>query len=190
MVRSEPRPFHGNRGRSGPGPPHCSPFPGWDSFQSNPLEFQEAYVSTSELEPRLRQDLTTARKARDKTRTLLLSTTLAEVKNAEIAGGAPLDDDGVVQVLTRAVKRRRDACEQMRAAGREELASREEWEAEALGEYLPKALTEAEVRQQIRTLVSDGASSMGDVMSRLMPILTGRFDGKQASRMVREELEA
>ena len=146
-------------------------------------------MTTSDLEPRLRQDLTDARKARDKARTLLLSTTLAEVKNAEIAGGSPLDDESVIQVLTRAVKRRRDACEQMRAAGREELASREEWEAETLGEYLPEALTEAEVRQQIRTLVADGASSMGDIMSRLMPTLKGRFDGKQASRMVREELE-
>lgn len=147
-------------------------------------------MSISSLEQRLRQNLNDARKARDKARVLLLSTTLAEVRNAEIAGGSPLDDEGVIQVITRAVKRRRDACEQMRAAGREELASREEWEAGVLGEYLPEPLTEEEVRQQIRTLVASGAASMGDVMSRLMPTLKGRFDGKQASRMVREELGA
>lgn len=147
-------------------------------------------MSTVGLEHRLRQDLNDARKARDKPRTLLLSTTLAEVRNAEIAGGAPLKEDDVIQVLTRAVKLRRDASEQMRAAGRDELADREAWEAKALGAYLPEALSAEEVRQQIRALVADGASSMGEVMARLMPTLRGRFDGKEANRMVKEELEA
>ena len=147
-------------------------------------------MSTSALLERIRLDLNAARKARDKARTLLLSTTLAEMRNAEIDGGAPLDDDGALAVITRAVKRRRDAAEQMRAAGRDELAVREEEEAEALGAYLPAALTEEDVRARVRDLVDAGAGSLGEVMSQLMPSLKGRFDGKQANRIVREELGA
>ena len=140
------------------------------------------------LKDRLRSDLNGARRDRDKARTLVLSTTLAEVRNREIAAGAPLDDEGVRGVLAKAIKQRKDAAGQMRKGGRPELAETEEAQARLLQGYLPPELTEDDVRGFVREIVEGGASQIGAVMSALMPRVRGRFDGKTASRIVREEL--
>lgn len=91
-------------------------------------------------------------------------------------------------VLARGIKQRRDAAEQMRSGGREELARHEEEEAEVLSGFLPPGLSEEEVRAIVRTIVAEGPAEMGPVMGRLMPRIRGRFDGKEANRIVREEL--
>lgn len=143
---------------------------------------------SSELKQRLQTDLNAARKDRDKDRTLVLSTALSEVRNKEIDSGGELDDDGVIQVISKAIKQRKDAAEQMRDAGRGELAANEEAQAEILQAYLPEQLTEDEVRAMVREAVAEGADQMGPLMGRLMPEIRGRFDGKEANRIVREEL--
>lgn len=142
----------------------------------------------SSLKTRLQDDLVQARKGREKLRTLVLSTTLSELRNHEIDAGKEATDEDVLAVVTRAVKRRRDAADQMRAGGREELAEKEETEAEMLAAYLPAALTEEEVRSIVREIIAGGATEMGPVMGQLMPRLKGRFDGKEANRIVREVL--
>ena len=136
----------------------------------------------------LRADLAAARRARDKFRTLVLSTTLADVRNREIELGTPLDDEGVQGVIARAIKQRRDAAAQMTAGGRPELAEKELTQAAVLRDYLPPELTAVEVRDMVREIVAEGGRHMGAVMSRLMPRIRGRFDGKAASAIVREEL--
>ena len=143
---------------------------------------------TAPLKEKLQADLNAARKAREKLRTLVLSTTLSELRNREIEMGGEADDAEVLGVLTRAVKRRKEASEQMRAAGRDELADREATEAEILSEYRPEGLSEEEVRTMVRELMEEGTTDMGPLMGRLMPRLKGRFDGKEANRIVREEL--
>lgn len=143
---------------------------------------------SSPLKRRLQADLNDARRSRDKLRTLVLSTTLSEIRNREIDLGGEADDDEVIQAVSRAIKQRRDAADQMRAGGREELARKEEAEAEVLAGYLPEGLTEDEVRAMIREIVAAGADGIGPVMGQLMPRLRGRFDGKEANRLVREEL--
>lgn len=148
---------------------------------------REDKVSAS-LKERLRSDLNDARRGRDRERTLVLSTTLSEVRNREIEEGAALDDDGVRGVLARAVKQRLDAAAQMRDGGRPELAGREEEQARILRAYLPAELGEKQVREMVRELIGAGAVHMGAVMSGLMPKIRGRFDGKAASAIVREEL--
>lgn len=142
------------------------------------------------LKERLREDLNGARRERDKLRTLVLTTTLSELKNQEIALGREAEDTDVVDVVTRAVKRRREAAEAMRNGGREELALKEEQEAVLLMNYLPQALTEAEVRALARQAIAEGAGNVGAVMGKLMPSIRGRFDGKEANRIAREELGA
>lgn len=142
----------------------------------------------SELKSRIQNDLNQSRKDRDKLRTLVLSTALSEIKNREIDGGKPVDDEGVVQVLAKAIKQRDDAAEQFRDAGREELAEKEEAQAEVLRAYLPEGLSEDEVRAMVREIVAGGATDMGPVMGQLMPRIRGRFDGGEANRIVREEL--
>lgn len=145
-------------------------------------------MTNEPLKDRLRSDLNQARRDRDKARTLVLSTALSEVRNREIESGAPLDDEGVRAVLAKAVKQRRDAAAQMRSGGREDLAAEEDAQAKLLHAYLPPELSPDDVRRMVRELVAGGASHVGAVMSELVPRIRGRFDGKAASAIVREEL--
>ena len=140
------------------------------------------------LKDRLRSDLIDARKSRDKLRTVLLSTVLSDVRNREIDTGSDLDSEGVQDVVSRAIKQRRDAEEQMAAGGRDDLAEKEAAEAEILQVYLPPPMSEEDVRALVRQAVEDGADAMGPLMGRIMPQIRGRFDGKEANRIVREEL--
>jgi uncharacterized protein len=142
----------------------------------------------SELSERVRADLNAARRQRDRLRTTVLSMTLSELRNREIELGRAASDDDVLEVVGRAIKRRREASEQMRAAGRGELAAREEQEAALLSVYLPAQLSEVEARALVRAAMAGGAASVGAVMAAVMPQLKGRFDGREANRIVREEL--
>jgi len=140
------------------------------------------------LKSELERGLAQARKSRDRLRTTVFSSTLAELRNLEIEEKASADDDMVKRVLVRALKQRKEAADQMRAGGREELARKEELEAEILSEFLPPPLSENEVRTRVREIVEGGATDMGAVMGQLMPRIQGRFDGREANRIVREEL--
>ena len=133
------------------------------------------------LKERLRSDLNEGRRARDRVRTLVLSTTLAELRNREIETGGPLDDDGVRTVLAKAIKQRQDAAAQMEGGGRADLAAREREQERVLRDYLPPELTEGEVRDMVRELIGAGAGHIGAVMGGLMPRIRGRFDGRAAS---------
>jgi len=143
---------------------------------------------SSDLEARIQSDLVEARKARDKMATVLLTTTLSELRNRKIEQRGELSDQDAIEVLVRGVKQRAESAEQMRAGGREDLASKEEAEARRLRDYLPAALDEDTVREMVREIVDGGADSFGAIMGALMPRLKGRFDGREANRLVREEL--
>lgn len=140
------------------------------------------------LKARIQQDLNEARRSRDKLATTLYSTLLSEVRNEEIELGREAGEEDIRRVVIRAVKRRREAAEQMRSGGREELAAKEEAEGELLQAYLPPPLEEEEVRGMIREIVAGGMDQMGPVMGKIMPMVAGRFDGKEVNRLVREEL--
>ena len=143
---------------------------------------------SSALKEQLQDDLKKARKGREKLRILVLSTTLSDLRNREIELGEAAQDPEALSVITKAVKRRKEAATQMRAGGRTDLAEKEEAEAEMLASYLPEGLSEAEVRQIVQEIVASGLREMGPVMGRLMPRLKGRFDGKEANRIVQEVL--
>lgn len=143
---------------------------------------------SSDLKPRLQADLNAARKRRDKATTLVLSTTLSEIRNREIELGNELEDEEARKVLGKAIKQRKEAAEQMRAGGRPELAEKEEAEAAVLAAYLPESLSEDEVRALVREAIAAGATALGPLMGQLMPRLGGRFDGREANRIAREEL--
>lgn len=147
-------------------------------------------MSTTSLVGQIREDLNTSRKRREKLRTLVLGTLVAEIHNREIELGREAADDEVQGLINTAIKRRREAAEQMRAGSRNELAEREEEEAEILRGYLPPALGEPEVRAMIRETISAGAGDLGSVMKGVMPRVKGRFDGKELNRLVREALAA
>lgn len=140
------------------------------------------------LAQQIREDLNRARKERDRLRTAVLSTFLSEIRNREIELGSEADDDAVQALLNTAIKRRREAAEQMRAGGREELATKEEQEAEILRAYQPPQLDEANVRGLVRSAIEAGATDLGSIMRSVMPQVAGRFDGRELNRLVREEL--
>ena len=140
------------------------------------------------LKETLRVDLNSARRERDKLRTTVLTTFLAEVRNREIELGRETGDDDVQALVTTAIKRRREAAEQMRAGGREELAAKEDQEAAILQTYLPPQLGEGEVREMIREAIAGGAGSLGAVMKIVSPRVKGRFEGRELNRLAREAL--
>ena len=142
----------------------------------------------SDLKARIQADLNAARKSRDKLRTLVLSTVLSDLRNQEIDSRSEIDDDGVIGVISRGIKQRKDASEQMRAADRGELADLEDAQSAVLQEYLPAGLSEDEVRAIVREVIDSGVDQMGPLMGEVMPQIRGRFDGKEANRIVREEL--
>ena len=140
------------------------------------------------LKDTIREELNAARRERDKLRTVLYTSTLSEIKYKEVELGRAATDADVIEVINRAIKRRREASEQMRAGNRPELADKEDQEAALLTRYLPAQLSEAEVRALVREAIAGGANNMGAVMGRIMPKLKGAFDGKEANRIVKEEL--
>ena len=145
-------------------------------------------MSDTTLKERVRADLNTARRERDKLRTTVLTTLLSEVRNREIELGREAGDEDMLALATSAIKRRREAAEQMRAGGREELAAKEEQEAVILQGYLPPQLGEHEVREMIRRAMDGGANNLGSVMKAVSPQVKGRFEGRELNRLVREAL--
>ncbi len=144
----------------------------------------------SALKDRIQEDMTEARRAGDRFARTVLSMVLSDIRNREIEiGTEEAGDEEVRRVLSKAVKQREEAAEQMRKGGREELADKEEREAELLAEYLPPPLSEDDVREMVREAIDEGADDIGPIMGRIMPRLRGRFDGGEANRIVREELQ-
>ncbi|HEY0674452.1 MAG TPA: GatB/YqeY domain-containing protein [Longimicrobiales bacterium] len=141
------------------------------------------------LKDTIRDELNSARKQRDKLRTVLFTSTLSEIKYKEVELGREATDADVLDVINKAIKRRREASEQMRAGNRLDLAEKEDQEAALLTKYLPAQLSESEVRGLVRDAIAGGANNMGAVMGKIMPKLKGAFDGREANRIVKEELE-
>lgn len=142
----------------------------------------------SELSSRLQADLTAARKAQNKAETLLLGTTLSELKNRVIELRREPTDADVMDVVRRAIKKRREAVDLYEKAGRHELAEKERAEAVLLERYLPAQISADEIRAAVRAAIASGASNVGAVMSKVMPQLKGRAEGSAINAIAREEL--
>lgn len=140
------------------------------------------------LQSRLQSELTAARKAQDKPATLLLGTTLSEVKNREIEVKRELTDDDVIEVIRRGIKKRRESIEMYEKGGRAELAAKERAEVGMLEKYLPAQASADEIRAAVRAAIAAGASNVGAVMGKVMPQFKGTAEGSTISAIVREEL--
>ncbi len=142
------------------------------------------------LAEQIRAGLNAARKDRDQTRTLLFSTLLSDLKNREIELAKPLDDEQVVEVVRRAIKRRRESVDAYTKAGRQDLADKEAFEIGVCETFLPPAVAEDEIRAAVREAIGAGAKDLGKLMGQVMPRFKGRADGKDVNRIAREELAA
>jgi uncharacterized protein YqeY len=130
--------------------------------------------------------------ARDTARRDALRLILSSLRSAEKELQRPLHDDEELQVLQRERKRRLEAAEAFRGAGREEQAQAEEQELNVLEEFMPAPLSEEELEEIIDDAIAEvGATSirdLGRVMADVMPQVSGRADGSVVSQLVREKL--
>jgi uncharacterized protein YqeY len=144
------------------------------------------------LRERIQGELTAAMRSGDVLRRDTLRMVQSNLYNAEKAARRDYSDDEVVGLLAREVKTRRESVEAYRAAGREDLASREEAEIGVVSDFLPEPLTEAELESLVdEGIAATGASSardLGKVMGWLSPRIRGRADGKAASGAVARRL--
>ena len=147
------------------------------------------------LKERLDEDLKKAIREQDALRRTVLRTIRSEVHNEEIALQRPLDDDdGIVGVVSKQVRQRRESIYEFRKGQREDLVEREEAELAVLLDYLPPQLTPEELRVLVQGVIQDmGAQGPGDkgkVMGRLMPQVKGKADGSAVNEVVSKLLEA
>jgi uncharacterized protein YqeY len=142
----------------------------------------------SELLARLQGDVNAARKSQDKAATLLLSTVLSEVKNKKIELRRDPNDDDVVDVLRKSIKRRRESAEMYTKGERLDLADKETAEAAALEKYLPAQVSDDELRAAVQAAIAGGAKQIGAVMGKVLPQFKGRADGSKINAIAREEL--
>ena len=140
----------------------------------------------------LEADLKEAMKERDTARRDALRLILNALRAAEKELQRPLHDEEELQVLQRERKRRLEAIEAFRAAGREEKAEVEEDELDVLEEFMPEPLSDEELERIVDDAIAEvGATSLRDlgrVMADVMPQIAGRADGSVVSQLVREKL--
>jgi uncharacterized protein YqeY len=148
------------------------------------------------LKERLRRDLTTAIKARDKVRSSTIRMVLSAISGAEVAGktAVELSDQQVLDVVIREAKKRREAEEAFTTAGRPELADKERTEAAVLADYLPQQLSAADVSAIVTEAISTsgaaelGPRGIGKVMALVTPQTKGKADGGAVAAEVRRQL--
>ena len=144
------------------------------------------------LREQLNEDIKNAMKARDQDKLATLRLMLSAVKQREVDERITLDDAGVIGVVERMIKQRRESIAQFEKGGRQELADREKAEIGVLEAYLPQQLSQAEVEAIVAAAIaSTGAKSaadMGKVMGVVKPKLAGRADMGKVSGLVKAKL--
>lgn len=144
------------------------------------------------LNDRLNEDMKQAMRSQDKFRLSVIRMVRSSIKNIEIDQRKTLDDQDVLDVLNREIKQRRDSLQDFEKAGREDLVAQLKQELDILSAYMPKQLSEDEVKVIVQQTIQEvGASSkadMGKVMGALMPKVKGLADGKLVNQIVSQLL--
>ncbi|MEX5284575.1 GatB/YqeY domain-containing protein [Selenomonas sputigena] len=146
------------------------------------------------LKEKLMEDMKQAMKAKEEGRLRLavIRMVRSAIRQAEIDGKKELDDEGIVSIISKEVKSRKDSLEEFRKGNRADLVQETEEEISVLLPYLPQQLSEDEIRALVEEAVrATGAvtqKDMGKVMGVLMPKVKGRADGKLVNRLVCEKL--
>lgn len=146
------------------------------------------------LKEQLKQDTNEASKSGDTQKRDILRMMQAAIKQIEIDDQVTLDDAGVLQVLTKQAKQRRESIAEYSKAGRDDLVGQEEYELGIIETYLPQMMSKREIEVLVKQAIADtGATSskdMGKVMGKLMPQVQGKADGRLVNEVVRQQLAA
>jgi uncharacterized protein YqeY len=141
------------------------------------------------LKDRLMADFKEAMKAKDEIRKNTVSFARAAIKQYEVDNREELDDQGIITILTKQVKMRKDALSDFEKAGRTDLLDAYNKEIEILMEYLPKQLSEAEVTEIVKATAAEhgiegGRQNMGKLIGAVMPKVKGVADGGVVKKIV------
>ena len=146
------------------------------------------------MENRIQKDLIAGMKAKDAVKLASLRSIKTAITVAKTSPNAPaeLSDGDIQKIIQKLVKQRKDSAEQYIAAGRQELADNELAEMEIMNEYLPKQLTEDEIKTEVMNAINElnatSMKDMGKIMAAVMPKTKGRADGKMINEIVKAKL--
>lgn len=144
------------------------------------------------LQEKLNTDLKAAMRARDELRMLVLRSLLSSMNYAEIAKQKKLDDGGVIEVIGKEIKQRRESIEAYEKGNRKDLADKEKAEMAVLQEYMPAQMSREEITAIVEKVIAEvGAKDQGDkgkVMQKLMPQVKGKADGNEVNGIVTDLL--
>lgn len=148
------------------------------------------------IQEQIISDIKTSMKAKDQEKLRVLRSLKAKLMEKEISersqGEAKLSEEQAIEVLMKAAKQRKESITQFEEGGREDLAENEKRELTLIEAYLPKMMSEDEIRaiakEKIAAVGASGPQDMGKVMGPLMGQLKGKADGGMISKIVKEEL--
>ena len=142
---------------------------------------------------KLRDALKTSMKEKNELRTSVLRMLISDFKYAQIEKRASLDESESIQVVQRAIKKRKESIELYEKGGRSDLANKESAERKILQEFVPAELDEAAMRQRIDEVIQEleakDKKDLGRVMKEVLGRYRGQIDGKVAQKIVSEKLE-
>ncbi len=144
------------------------------------------------LKDLLLQDLKTAMKDGDSVKKTAVQMARSAVLQVEKDTKVTLDDDGIVEIIAKEVKKRMDTLPDFEKSGRDDLIDNLKAEIEVLKKYLPEQLSEAEIESIVKNAISStgavSAKDIGKVMQALMPETRGKADGKLVNQIVKKLL--
>jgi uncharacterized protein YqeY len=145
-----------------------------------------------DLKAKLNQDLKEALKAKDEAKLRTVRMLLAAIKNFEVEKMGPATDEEIFQIMSKEIKKRQEAIEMYEKGGRPDLAQAEKQEIEVIQSYIPNQLSEEEIRELARKVISEmnlkSPKDVGTAMKVIMPQVKGRADGKFVNKIVSELL--
>lgn len=142
---------------------------------------------------KLLEDLKTAMKEKDEVRKNTVTMVRSAVLQIEKDNRVTLNDDGIIDVIAKEVKKRKDTLPEYEKSGREDLISKLKTEIEILLRYLPEQMSEEELEEIVRAAIAElevnSIRDMGKVMSAVLPKVKGRADGKLVNQIARKYLQ-
>ena len=146
------------------------------------------------LKARINEDMKTAMRAKDTARLSAIRLLMAAMKQKEVDERIELDDAGVIAIIEKMLKQRKDSITQYEAAKRQDLVDVEKYEVDVLSAYMPQALSAAEVEAIVTRAVADAGakapSEMGKVIALVKPLVAGRADMGEVSKLVKAKLSS
>jgi len=141
---------------------------------------------------KLNEDLKSAMRGKEQTRMTLLRMVLSAINYAEIAQQKKLDDAGIITVISREIKQRRESIEAYEKGNRQDLADKEKTELAMLQAYMPAQMGRDEITALVQKVIQEteakGPGDKGKVMQKLMPQVKGKADGGEVNNIVTELL--